>query len=76
MNKTVLRSASTILAIVLTVGIFISGRATSQNASLMPNRTVNLAFFYKPPSNSDAPTLASKFGSIVLTGEMRVSETM
>ncbi len=68
MNKTVLRGASMILAIVLTVGIFISGRATSQNPSLMPNRTVNLAFFYKPPSNSNASTLASNFGAIILTG--------
>ncbi len=68
MNKPLLRSASIVLAIVLAFGIFVPGRATSQNASLMPNRTVNLAFFYKPPSNSDAPTLASNFGTVVLTG--------
>ena len=68
MNKTFLRSGSLILAIVLAFGIFIPGRATSQNAVLMPDRIVNLAFFYKPPSNSDAATVASKFGTVVLTG--------
>lgn len=66
MSKTILRSASLMLAIVLTLGNFISGGATSQNLALMPERTVNLAFFYKPPTNSDAATLAG-FGSIVLT---------
>lgn len=68
MNKTVLRSASLILAFVLTLGIFTSGRATSQNAALMPNQLVNLAFFYKPPSNSDAATVASNFSNVTLTG--------
>jgi hypothetical protein len=68
MNKTLLRSASMILAFVLALGHFISGRATSQNAALMPDKTVNLAFFYKPPSNSDAATTAGNFSNVVLTG--------
>jgi hypothetical protein len=34
----------------------------------MPNTTVNLAYFYKPPSNSDAATLTSYFSNVVLTG--------
>ena len=68
MNKTTLRSASLILAIVLLLGIFTPGRATSQSAALMPNQTVNLAFFYKPPSNSDAATVASNFSNVILTG--------
>jgi hypothetical protein len=42
------------------------GRATSKVTALMPDRTINLAFFYKPPSNSDAAAL-TRFGSIVLT---------
>lgn len=65
MNKAVARSASLILAIVLSVGNFISGRAV-QNTTLMPDRTVNLAFFYKPPLNNDAVTIAG-FGSVILT---------
>jgi hypothetical protein len=68
MNKTLLRSASFIVAIVLALGVFTPGRATSQSATLMPNKTINLAFFYKPPSNSDAATVAKNFSNIVLTG--------
>jgi hypothetical protein len=34
----------------------------------MPNETVNLAFFYKPPSNSSAATVAANFNSVILTG--------
>ena len=68
MNKTILRTASLLLAIVLVLGIFTPGRATSQSAALMPNRTVNLAFFYKPPSNSDAAVVASNFSNVILTG--------
>ncbi len=68
MNKTLLRCASLILAFVLAFGHFTSGRATSQNAALMPNTTVNLAYFYKPPSNSDVATVTSYFSNVVLTG--------
>ena len=68
MEKKFLRGASLILAFVLAFGHFTSGRATSQNAVLMPNTTVNLAFFYKPPSNSDAAKVASYFSNVVLTG--------
>ena len=68
MNKTLLRSTSMILAIILALGIFIPGRATAPTAALMPSRTVNLAFFYKPPANGTASTIASNFGTVVLTG--------
>ena len=68
MNKTLLRSASLIFAIVLTFGTFIPGRATSQDAILMPNQTINLAHFYKPPTNSNAATVAANFSTIFLTG--------
>lgn len=68
MNKTLLRIASLVLAVALAVGIFSPGRATSQYATLMPNKTVNLAFFYKPPSNSDAATVAANFSNVILTG--------
>ncbi len=67
MNKAILRSASMVLAIALAFGIFIPGRATSQNVTLMPNRVINLAWFYKPPSNGDATTISGNFGNVVLT---------
>ena len=68
MNKTVRRGASLILATILTLGVFIRGQAASQTAALMPNETVNLAFFYKPPTNSNAATVAGNFNSVILTG--------
>ena len=68
MNKTLLRCASLLLAAVLAFGHFIPGRATSQHAALMPDRIVNLSYFYKPPTNADAATVAGNFGALVLTG--------
>ena len=68
MNQTLLRSASVLLAIVLALGVFTPGRATPQTTAPMPNQIVNLAFFYKPPSNMDAATLAANFDSVILTG--------
>jgi hypothetical protein len=67
MNKRALRSASIVIAIALALGVFTPGQATSQNAALMANETVNLAFFYKPPSNSDAVTVANNFNSVKKT---------
>lgn len=68
MNKIVLRGASLVLATALALGAFIPGQATSQVPAFMPNETVNLAFFYKPPSNSNAATVAANFNSVILTG--------
>jgi hypothetical protein len=68
MNKILLCSASILLAIVLTFGNFMLGQAISQNSILMPDKLVNLAFFYKPPSNSDAATLSRNFSAVILTG--------
>src|SRR5215212_2682094 len=68
MNKRLLRGASMILAIALAMGNIIPVRATSQNTEVMPNKIINLAFFYKPPSNSDATTVAGNFSNVVLTG--------
>lgn len=59
---------SILLALTLIAGSFTPARAAEQSASLMPERLINLAHFYKPPSNSDASTLASKFGFVLLTG--------
>lgn len=68
MNKTLLRSASLMLAIALTLGVFTPGQAISQTTALMPNKIVNVAYFYKPPTNSDAATVASSFSTVILTG--------
>ena len=68
MKKTIQRGASLILAITLALGVCIPGRARSQAPAFMPNETVNLAFFYKPPSNSSAATVAANFNSVILTG--------
>ena len=68
MNKKIIRLMSALLALFLTLGNFTPGQAREQIASFMPERLVNLAHFYKPPSNSDAPALASKFGFVLLTG--------
>ena len=67
MNKRIGRITSIILALTLTFGIFIPGQALSKPAALMAGGTVNLAFFYKPPTNSDAVTVASNFNTIILT---------
>lgn len=68
MNTKIARTMSVLLALTLTLGSFISGQAKSQSGPIMPERLINLAHFYKPPSNSDAPTLANKSGFVLLTG--------
>lgn len=68
MNKTIYRISSLIIALALTFGIFNPGRAKPRTAELLSGVTVNLAYFYKPPSNSDAATVANNFGTVILTG--------
>jgi hypothetical protein len=68
MNKKIVRIMSVLLTVSLTIGSFTPGQAKTQPASVMSERLINLAHFYKPPSNSDAPTLASRFGFVLLTG--------
>ena len=68
MNTRIARTMSILLALTLIAGSFTPARAAEQSASLMSERLINLAHFYKPPSNSDAPTLATKFGFVLLTG--------
>jgi hypothetical protein len=68
MNKTIYRISSLIIALALTFGIFNPGRAKPRTAELLSGVTVNLAYFYKPPSNSDAATVANNFGIVILTG--------
>ena len=68
MNKTMVRLTSIIMALALTLGIFISGRAESQAGMLMSNGFINVAHFYKPPSNTDVVTAARSFDFMVLSG--------
>jgi len=71
MSKTLSRLA-TITAILLTV----MGSHTSAQAASSPvlgtSKIINLAYFYKPPEDSDAPTLAHNFSTFILT---RADET-
>ncbi|MGZ9165724.1 MAG: putative glycoside hydrolase [Anaerolineales bacterium] len=68
MNKSIVRIMSALLALTLTLGSIIPGQAKSQPELVMSEGLVNLAHFYKPPSNTDSPTLASKFRFVLLTG--------
>ena len=68
MNTRIARTVSVILALTLIAGSFTLAQAKGQSAPVMSERLVNLAHFYKPPSNVDAPTLANKFGFVLLTG--------
>ncbi len=68
MNKTIYRIMSVIMALALTLGVFSSGQAKSKSGALMSGGVVNLAFFYKPPTNSDALTVASNYDTVILTG--------
>lgn len=53
------------MALILAVGSFSPGYATTQTA-LMPDQIINIAHFYKPPKMS-AATAIKHFGSIILT---------
>jgi hypothetical protein len=68
MSKHLSRLTSVILAFSLALGVFTPGEAKPESAGLMPSSTVNLAHFYKPPSNSTAETLASNYDFIILSG--------
>ena len=69
MNKRVVRITSTIIALVLTFSVFTPGRATANLGTFMSEKTVNLAYFYKPPSNSDAATVSNNFNAVILSGK-------
>jgi len=70
MNTKTVRSTglSVLLAFALTFGSFTSGQARTASAPLMSDKPINLAFFYKPPTNSDAATVVSNFNTVILTG--------
>src|SRR5262245_28719667 len=68
MNKRLSQITSIMLALTLTFGSFTSGQAKSDPAAPAAGGTVNLAYFYKPPTNSDAASIASNFNTVILTG--------
>jgi hypothetical protein len=70
MNTKTVRSTalSVLLAFALTFGSFTSGQARTESDPLMSDKTINLAFFYKPPTNSDAATVVRNFSTVILTG--------
>jgi hypothetical protein len=68
MNKRIARIWSAVLALTLTVCSFTPAQAKEQAAGVMSGGLINLAHFYKPPSNMDAPALASRFSFVLLTG--------
>ena len=67
MKQTTLRLMSIILAFVMMFSTHSNGQAAPDRAAIMPDKVVNLAFFYKPPNNSDASTVAKNFNTVVLT---------
>lgn len=68
MNERIVQMMSVLLAFIITLSNFSPGWAKEPPAPLMSERLINLAHFYKPPSNSDAPTLAGRSGFVLLTG--------
>ena len=67
MNRYPVRLTSMVLALSLALGVFTPGQAKPESADLMTAGTVNLAYFYKPPSNSTAATVASTFDFVILS---------
>ena len=66
MSRMMFRIAGSIVVLVLTLSMHTPGQAAPQTA-LMPNQTINIAHFFKPPQNMDAATAANHFDTIVLT---------
>src|SRR5215208_1647000 len=68
MNTKTIRIMSTLLALTLIFRSFTSVQARTESAPLMADKTINLAFFYKPPTNSDAAAVVSNFNTVILSG--------
>ena len=67
MKQTMNRVVSVVIALVLTLSIHSKGQASSTHNAVMPENVVNIAFFYKPPNNSDALTVSQNFNTVILT---------
>jgi hypothetical protein len=66
MLKTLYRLATITTIIMMVIGSHTTAQAASSPA-LVTDKVVNLAYFYKPPENSDAATLAHSFNTYILT---------
>jgi len=71
MKSTFYRIATLITIIMIVIGTHTNAQAASSPA-LVTDKIVNLAYFYKPPANGDATTLAKNFNTFILT---RADET-
>ncbi|MBU2610847.1 MAG: hypothetical protein KJ606_07880 [Chloroflexi bacterium] len=71
MKKTIYLLATLATIITMVMGTYTSAKAASSPA-LVTDKIVNIAYFYKPPTNSDAGTLAKNFNTFILT---RADET-
>jgi hypothetical protein len=66
MNRTVLPMLIVATLVVL-IGSAYTVKQDPSQAAFMPAETVNLAFFYKPPQESDPATIVGNFGAVILT---------
>jgi hypothetical protein len=71
MKSTFYRIATLLTIIMIVLGTHTNAQAAASPA-LVTDKVVNLAYFYKPPEDSDAPTLAQDFSTFILT---RADET-
>jgi len=66
MKSTLFRLTALITLIATILGTNTTAHAASAPA-LVTNKVVNLIYFYKPPENADASTLAQNFSTYILT---------
>ena len=71
MKSTFYRIATLVTTIMIVFGPYTIAQAAGSPA-LVTDKVVNLAYFYKPPEDSDAATLAKNFNTFILT---RADET-
>ncbi|MFH1906639.1 MAG: putative glycoside hydrolase [Chloroflexota bacterium] len=71
MKKTIYRLATLATIIIMVMGTYTHAQAAAAPA-LVTDKIVNIAYFYKPPTNSDAATLAKNINTFILT---RADET-
>jgi hypothetical protein len=66
MNSTVPRILIAATLLIL-IGSAYTVKQNHPQAAFMPAETVNLAFFYKPPQESDPATIVGNFNTVILT---------
>jgi hypothetical protein len=66
MKTTLYRIATLVAIIMIVLGTHTNAQAAASPA-LVTDKVVNLAYFYKPPEDSDAATLAKNYNTYILT---------